>query len=152
MATTHLTPAERTTRDDRIRQLAADNLSHRAIARQVGVHHTTVARILRTAPEPTERTTPAPAAPAAPVERTITLTSGEVRAPRLLHDLDPRTIQDLNCLMDARTGALPEPIRRYLRAAADARRTSLRATAHRFAAEERTAETGRAPSRAQVAP
>ncbi|MFH8530475.1 helix-turn-helix domain-containing protein [Streptomyces tendae] len=149
MASTHLTPAERTTRDARIRQLADDGASARSIARQVGVHHTTVARILRTSPEPTERTTHAPAPPA---ERTITLTSGEVRAPRLLHDLDPLTIQDLNCLMDARTGALPEPIRRYLRAAADARRATMRATMHLIAAEERTAETGRAPGRAQVAP
>ncbi|MEU8805042.1 helix-turn-helix domain-containing protein [Streptomyces anthocyanicus] len=149
MATTNPTPAERTARDDRIRQLAADNLSHRAIARQVGVHHTTVARILRTTPEPTERTTPAPAAP---VERTITLASGETATPRLLHPLDPHTIQDLNCLMDPTTGDLPEPIRRILRAAANARRTTMRTTAHRFAAEERTAETGRRPVRAQVAP
>ncbi|MGC0427626.1 hypothetical protein RKD32_003981 [Streptomyces sp. SAI-195] len=140
MATTHLTPAERTARDARIRQLADDGASARAIAREVGVHHTTVARILRTAPapepttpQPTERTTPAQAAPA---ERTITLTSGEVRAPRLLHPLDPHTVQDLNCLMDPRTGALPEPIRRILRAAANARRTTMRTTAHRIAAEQ----------------
>ncbi|MFE1070983.1 helix-turn-helix domain-containing protein [Streptomyces sp. NPDC058783] len=139
MASTNLTPADRTTRDARIHQLDADGLSHRAIAREVGVHHTTVSRILRTTPapehttpEPTERTIPAPAAP---VERTITLTSGEVRTPRLLHPLDPHTVQDLNCLMDPSTGALPEPIRRILRAAANARRTTLRATAHRYANE-----------------
>ncbi|GHC44398.1 MULTISPECIES: helix-turn-helix domain-containing protein [Streptomyces rochei group] len=156
MARTHLTPAERTARDARIRQLAADDLSHRAIARQVGLHHTTVTRILRTTPAPerttpeqTERTTPAPAP--AP-ERTTPTTSGNTRTPRLLHDLDPRTIQDLNCLMDPRTGALPAPLVRAIRTAADARRTTLRAIAARFGDEERTAETGRAPARAHVAP
>ncbi|MGW2130442.1 helix-turn-helix domain-containing protein [Streptomyces coelicoflavus] len=156
MASTHLTPAERTARDTRIRQLAADGASTRAISRKVGAHHTTVARVLRTTPAP-ERTTPERAerttpAPPAPVERTITLTSGATATPRLLHPLDPHTVQDLNCLMDPRTGALPEPIRRILRAAADARRSTMRATAHRYATEERTAETGRAPGRAQVAP
>ncbi|MBZ6258143.1 helix-turn-helix domain-containing protein [Streptomyces olivaceus] len=157
MATTHPTDtADRTTRDARVHQLADDGLSHRAIARQVGIHHTTVSRILRTTPAParttpqeTERTTPTPAAPA---ERTVTLTSGVRRAPRLLHDLDPRTIQDLNCLMDSTTGDLPEPIQRYLRAAADARRATMRTTMHRIAADEPTAETGRTPVRAQVAP
>ncbi|MFJ8146962.1 hypothetical protein ACIQ6R_18070 [Streptomyces sp. NPDC096048] len=138
MASTHLTPAERTARNARIRQLATDGASARTIARQEGIHHTTVVRILRTTPEQTERTTPA--------------TSGAAPAPRLLQPLDPRTVQDLNCLMDPRTGALPEPIRRIIRAAADARRTSMRTTAHHLTTEDAPPTTGRAPVRAQVAP
>ncbi|MFF8095700.1 hypothetical protein [Streptomyces sp. NPDC016675] len=138
MASTHLTPAERAARDARARQLATEGLSNRAIGRELGIHHVTVANILRAAPTPVVNTTPA--------------TSGDTRAPRLLHDLDPRTIQDLNCLMDPTTGELPAPLVRAIRAAADARRTTLRAIARRFADEERTAETGRAPVRAQVAP
>lgn len=141
-ATRTMTRAERTAR---VHQLAAENHSNRAIARQLGMHHTTVGRILRTTPAPVRTTTEQP-------ECTTPTTSENPRAPRLLHDLDPRTIQDLNCLMDSRTGALPEPIRRYLRAAADARRTSLRATAHRIATEDAPPTTGRRAGRAQVAP
>src|SRR5690606_11723807 len=72
---------------------------------------------------------------------------------------DPDLIQDLNVLRDPRTGALPAPLRAMLRTAADARRTTMRATVHRIAAEERTTgrppsgrAPGRAPGRAQVAP
>ncbi|WP_437034519.1 hypothetical protein [Streptomyces sp. enrichment culture] len=129
----------------------------------------------RTTPDPVERTTPAPVAPVerttpapvapverttpapvAPVERTTPATSGNTPAPRLLHPLDPRTIQDLNCLMDPATGQLPAGLVRAIRTAADHRRTSMRATAHRLATAERTSEeppaTGRATGRAQVAP
>lgn len=156
MATTN--PTRATDRDDRttrVHHLAAQNLSNRAIARQLGIHHTTVGRILRTTraperttPEQPERTTPAP-------ERTTPPTSNNRPAPRLLLPLDPDLIQDLNVLRDPRTGALPAPLRAMLRTAADARRTTMRATVHRIAAEERTTgrpPSGRAPGRAQVAP
>lgn len=132
MATTNLTPADRATRDAEVHHLAAQHLSHRAIARRLGVHHTTVARILRTTTAPPEDTTPAPAT--AP-ERTTPVASSNPPAPRLLHPLDPRTIQDLNCLMDPRTGQLPAGLVRAIRTAADHRRASMRATAHRLATE-----------------
>jgi hypothetical protein len=159
MATTHLTPAERTARNARANQLAAAGHSNRAIARELGIAHTTVATILRTTRTP-ERTTPEPAErtapePAVQPERTTAAASGAAPTPRLLHPLDPALIQDLNCLMDPRTGTLPEPIRRILRAAANGRRTSMRTTAHRLTTMERTSEppaSGRAPERAQVAP
>ncbi|MGW6518559.1 hypothetical protein [Streptomyces sp. NPDC054962] len=140
MATTNPTGA--LTQDERrrrVRQLAAESKSHREIARQLGIHHKTVARDL--------------AAPQAPQAAPPEPTSGAPLAPRLLHPLDPALIQDLNCLADPRTGALPEPIRRIIRAAADGRRASMRATAHRIAEEEeRQPSTGRGPVRAQVAP
>lgn len=164
MATTN--PTRATDRDDRtarVHHLAAQNLSNRAIGRRLGMHHTTVGRILRTTraperttPEQPERTTPAPATTP---ERTTPPTSGAAPAPRLLLPLDPDLIQDLNVLRDPRTGALPAPLRAMLRTAADARRTTMRATVHRIAAEERTTgrppsgrAPGRAPGRAQVAP
>ncbi|GGW68043.1 helix-turn-helix domain-containing protein [Streptomyces griseoloalbus] len=156
MATTQPTGDDRTAR---VHHLAAQKLSNRAIGRRLGIHHTTVGRILRTTtapehttPQPAERTTPTPAAP---MERTTPTASGDTPTPRLLHPLDPAFVQDLNCLMDPRTGALPEPIRRIIRAAADGRRASMRATAHRLATTQRTSEpptTGRAPARARVAP
>ncbi|MGW2497310.1 hypothetical protein ACWCV2_22775 [Streptomyces pseudogriseolus] len=159
MATTHLTPADRAARDAEVHRLAAQHLSNRAIARRLGIHHVTVGRILSTTTAPerttastTERTTPAP--DTAP-ERTTPTTSGDGPAPRLLHPLDPRTIQDLNCLMDPRTGALPAGLVRAIRTAADHRRAAMVATAHRLAAEERTtapSATGRASGRARVAP
>lgn len=129
MATTHLTPAERTARDARAHQLAADGLSNRAIGRQLGISHTTVATILRTTPAPEHTTLDT-------VERTTPATSGNTRAPRLLHPLDPRTIQDLNCLMDPTTGALPAGLVRAIRTAADHRRTSMRTTAHHLATQQ----------------
>lgn len=144
MATTNptgrLAPAERRRR---VRQLAAEGKSNREIARQLGIHHRTVARDLDAPPAPAEAPQTAP--PAA--------TSGAPLAPRLLHPLDPALIQDLNCLADPRTGALPEPIRRIIRAAANGRRASMLATVHHIAQEEeRQPTTGRGPGRAQVAP
>lgn len=159
MATQHLTPADRTARDAQVHHLAAAGHSNRAIGRELGIAHTTVATILRTTPAPA-RTAPEPAehtapAPAAPVEHTTPETSGNTPTPRLLHPLDARTIQDLNCLMDPTTGQLPAGLVRAIRAAADHRRTSMRTTAHRLATTERTSEqptTGRPPARAHVAP
>src|SRR5690606_39340504 len=85
-----------------LHHLAAQNLSNRAIGRRLGMHHTTVGRILRTTraperttPEQPERTTPAPATTP---ERTTPPTSGAAPAPRLLLPLDPDLIQDLNVL------------------------------------------------------
>ncbi|MFF9284852.1 hypothetical protein [Streptomyces griseosporeus] len=149
MATTNPTGDQRAALHAEVRRLAAEEqLSNRAIARRLGVHHTTVGRILRTTPAPdapaaapAERTTPAPPAP----------TSGAARAPRLLYDLDPTLIQDLNVLTDARTGALIAPVRQYLRTAAAYRRAALTAVAHRIAAEDDPA-TGRTADRARVAP
>ena len=155
MATTNPTRAtDRAERTAEVHRLAAQHLSHRAIARRLGIHHTTVGRILSTTTAPratdstTERTTPAPAG--AP-KRTTAPTSGDGPAPRLLHPLDPRTIQDLNCLMDARTGALPPALVRAIRTAADEQRARMRAVAHRLAAEHRAAQQSE-PEPAQVAP
>jgi hypothetical protein len=100
-----------------VRRLADENLSHREIARRLGIHHRTVARDL--------------AAPAAPETAPPAPTSGAPRAPRLLYPLDPRTIQDLNVLTDPHTGALPAPLIRAIRAAADHRRAQWHAMAQR---------------------
>lgn len=131
MATTNPTRAEE--RDARVHQLAAKGLSNRAIGRELGIAHTTVARILRTT-----------TAPAAPPERTRpappTATSGKRLAPRLLHPLPPELIQDLNVLADPRTGQLPAPLVRAIRAAADHRRTTMRTRA-----EHRTTEVEPTP-------
>src|SRR5690606_4240966 len=112
MATTN--PTRATDRDDRtarVHHLAAQNLSNRAIGRRLGMHHTTVGRILRTTraperttPEHPERTTPAPATTP---ERTTPPTSGAAPAPPLLLPLDPDLIHDLNVLRDPPTAALP---------------------------------------------
>ncbi|MEU8950911.1 hypothetical protein [Streptomyces sp. NPDC048489] len=134
MATTHPTEPQRAARHAEVRRLAdEEQLSNRAIARRLGMHHTTVGRILSTTPAPDEppvRTTPAPAV------RTTHLTSGAAVAPRLLHDLDPRLIQDLNVLVDRETGALPAPLAHILRTAADRRRTALQDLAHHLTTEE----------------
>ncbi|MFC8199930.1 helix-turn-helix domain-containing protein [Streptomyces sp. NPDC057298] len=117
MATTETTGA--LTLDQRratVRQLAADDLSNREIARRLGIHHRTVARDLE-APAPADAPQTAPSAP----------TSGATPAPRrptLIKELDPRLIQDLNVLVDRRTGALPEPLDRIVRAYADRTRAS----------------------------
>ncbi|MEH0470867.1 helix-turn-helix domain-containing protein [Streptomyces sp. B21-097] len=130
MATTNptgrLTPAERRRR---VRQLAAENKSNREIARQLGIHHRTVARDLD-----------APAAPAeAPQTASPAPTSGAAPAPRrpiLIKELDPRLIQDLNVLVDWRTGALPAPLDRIVRAYADRTRATWHAALERRAREE----------------
>jgi hypothetical protein len=106
------------TLDDRraiVRQLADDGMSNRAIARRLGIHHATVARDLD--------------ATSAPQTAPPTPTSGARPAPRLLHDLDPRLIQDINVLADPHTGALPAPLVRAIRAAADHRRATWNAMA-----------------------
>ncbi|MFD8216197.1 helix-turn-helix domain-containing protein [Streptomyces sp. NPDC059697] len=110
MATTNPTGAmPQAERRHRVRQLAEQHLSNREIARRLGIHHRTVARDLAAPAEAP------PIAPPAP-------TSGALPAPRLLHDLDPRLIQDINILADPHTGALPAPLVRAIRAAADHRR------------------------------
>jgi hypothetical protein len=129
MATTQPTDPERAARHAEVRRLAdEEQLSNRAIARQLGMHHTTVGRILRTTPAPdapAERTTNAPTV------RTTPVTSGAgPRTPQLVRELDPRLIQDLNVLM-AGTGALPAPVARVIRAAANERRAAWNAMAQR---------------------
>jgi hypothetical protein len=132
-----------TERTTRVHHLAATGMSNRAIARELGMHHTTVGRILRTttAPEPT---TPTPA------ERTTPATSETPRTPWLLRDLEPDLIQDLNILRDPHTGALPAPLRTMLRTAADARRTTILANAQRLADEQEQRTTGRGEGRARA--
>jgi hypothetical protein len=116
MANTNPTgPLDRVTRRATVRRLADEGKSNRAIARQLGVGKDTVARDLAATPA-----TPAP--DTAPQDATPAPTSGARPAPRLLHPLDPRLIQDLNVLADPRTGALPAPLLRAIRAAADHRR------------------------------
>jgi transposase len=108
-----------------VHQLAADGLSNRAIGRRLGIHHRTVARDLEAPVAPTEAPQPAPPAP----------TSGAPVAPSLLYDLEPALTQDLNMLHDARTGAMIEPVRRYIHAAANARRADLLRVAQRIDTE-----------------
>lgn len=144
------------TRTADVHRLAAQHLSHRAIARRLGIHHTTVGRILRTttapdapaAPAP-ERTTPEqPTAPERTTERTTTATSNDDHTTTEDSLFHPRLFNDLCVLIDARTGDLPAPLARIVHQAAEAQRTAWR-TAARAA---RTTETGRRPDRAQVAP
>ncbi|GAA5056380.1 hypothetical protein [Streptomyces similanensis] len=164
MATTHPTlAAERAARDADIRQRAAAGASARSIARETGLHHTTVARIIRTAPAPehttveqvepstpepsqqTERATPAPPAP----------TSGDRHTPprtALIRELAPDLIRDLNVLVDRRTGALPAPLAGIVRAYADRERARWSAALERRFPTEQHRPSGRAPARAQVAP
>jgi len=140
MATTNDTG--RLTLDERrakVRRLAAQSLSNREIARRLGIHHRTVARDLEAPTAPAEAPQPAPPAP----------TSGAPVAPSLLYDLEPALIQDLNVLHDARTGALIGPVRRYIRAAANARRADLLRVAQQICAErELAADRSRAAPRA----
>jgi hypothetical protein len=120
MATTKPTGAmPQAERRRRVRQLAEQHVSNREIARRLGIHHRTVARDLAAPPAPAEAPQTAPPAP----------TSGARPAPRLLHDLDPRLIQDINVLADPHTGALPAPLVRAIRAAADHRRATWNAMA-----------------------
>ncbi|UIX33559.1 helix-turn-helix domain-containing protein [Streptomyces sp. GQFP] len=133
MATTETTGAlDLAERRATVRRLAADSLSNREIARRLGIHHRTVARDLE-APAPAAAPQTAPqAAPPAP-------TSGASPAPRrpsLIKELDPRLIQDLNVLVDRRTGALPAPLDRIVRAYADRTRAAWSAAMERRAEEE----------------
>ena len=107
MATPTLSVAERRAR---ARQLHTAGYSNRAIGRELGIHHGTVAADLRATPAP-------PAAPPAP-------TSGDPGAPRQFFTLTRELIQDLNVLADKRTGELPAPLVRAIHAAADRRRAA----------------------------
>lgn len=93
-----------------VRQLADANHSHRAIARQLGIHHRTVARDL--------------SATATPQPTSDILTSAEPPAPRQFFTLTRELIQDLNVLADKHTGELPAPLARAIHAAADRRRAA----------------------------
>jgi hypothetical protein len=122
MATTNPTGAmPQAERRHRVRQLAEQHVSNREIARRLGIHHRTVARDLEAPPAPEQAPQAAPPAP----------TSGALPAPRLLYPLDPALIQDLNVLADPHTGALPAPLVRAIRAAADHRRATWHAMAQR---------------------
>lgn len=119
MATTQPTDTQRATRHAEVRRLAdEEQLSNRAIARQLGMHHTTVGRILRTTP-----------APDAPAERTTTATSDDDHTTSPDSLLHPRLFADISTLMDPRTGDLPAPLARVLHRAAEAQRTAWRTAA-----------------------
>ncbi|MFJ7337865.1 hypothetical protein ACIQUU_32030 [Streptomyces sp. NPDC101116] len=123
MATANPTGAlDRATRRATVRRLADEQgMSARAIARRLKVGKDTVRRDL-------EATAPTPAPPAP--------TSGAAPAPRrptLVKELDPRLIQDLNVLVDRRTGALPSPLDRIVRAYADRTRAEWRTSMQRRA-------------------
>jgi Homeodomain-like domain len=123
MATTHPTqhmPAAE--RRALALRLAADapERSARSIAQQVGAHHTTVARWLRT----TERTTPAPEhAP----ERTTPPTSANTAPTLDVMGFDPQVVRDLVILVDLKTGHLPAPLERAIHQWAEHRRSMWRA-------------------------
>jgi len=153
MATTNPTPPDIAERRATVRRLANQGMSNRAIARQLGIHHRTVARDIDATPAPDTTEPAAPDAPnTAPQDAPPAPTCGAPPAPRLIHTLDPRLIQDLNVLIDRRTGALPAPLARAIRAAADHRRAKMRATAHRISAEEQPARRPDAAPPARVAP
>ncbi|MFE7017719.1 hypothetical protein ACFVAQ_46015 [Streptomyces sp. NPDC057651] len=130
MADTNPTGAtDRATRRAEVRQLADAGESNREIARRLGIGKDTVRRD-RAATEAPPAPDPAPAAPdpAPPAP-----TSGATRAPFLVRDLAPELIQDLNMLADPRTGQLPAPLARMLRAAADQARAAWRTARERQA-------------------
>ncbi|MFE9309498.1 hypothetical protein ACFYM5_17635 [Streptomyces sp. NPDC006706] len=130
------TPIDDATRAT-VRQLAGKGLSQRAIGRQLGIHHSTVARALRATDEPDEpRHEPQDAPPHEPDEPDTAPpppTSGAPRTPRLIHDLPGWLIQDLNILTDPVTGRLDEPVARTIHTAAEQRRATWRANAERRA-------------------
>ncbi|RSS59563.1 helix-turn-helix domain-containing protein [Streptomyces sp. WAC01280] len=105
MATTTLSVEERRTT---VRQLDKAGHSNRAIARQLGIHHGTVARDLRSTPEPLDDPQP--------------VTSGEPSTPRLMFPLPPQLIQDLNVLHNHQTDELPAPLVRAIHEAANRKR------------------------------
>jgi hypothetical protein len=70
-------------------------------------------------------------------------TSGNPVKPWLVHDLNPRLIQDLNLLVDPRTGRLPAPLERAVTIAAAARRAAWRGSESSRARDDRaTASQG----------
>lgn len=121
MATPNPTGAlDRATRRATVRRLAdEEGMSARAIARRLGIGKDTVRRDLDATtqhaapPAPTSGATPPP------------------RHPTLVKELDPRLIQDLNVLVDRRTGALPSPLDRIVRAYADRTRAEWRTAMNR---------------------
>ncbi|RMB85610.1 hypothetical protein [Streptomyces shenzhenensis] len=122
-----------------VRQLHDAGHSNRAIGRQLGISKDAVARDLRatepptvepdalsTGPDAPRTETPARAAtePDRPERAPLTLSSGNKVRPWLVHELDSQLIQDLNVLIDRRTGRLPAPLERAIRIAAAARRAA----------------------------
>ncbi|MFJ5150854.1 helix-turn-helix domain-containing protein [Streptomyces sp. NPDC088353] len=137
------TPIDDATRAT-VRQLAGKGMSQRAIGRELGIHHSTVARALRATDEPDEpadepdepRHEPQDAPPHEPDEPDTAPpppTSGAPRTPRLIHDLPGWLVQDLNVLIDPFTGRLDEPVARTIHTAAEQRRATWRANAERRA-------------------
>lgn len=138
-----------------VRQLHAAGHSNRAIARQLGVSKDAVARDLRATEPPPGEPQAAPDAP--PAETAVHATSEPDRAtpappiptsgnpvkPWLVHDMDPRLVQDLNILIDPRTGRLPAPLERAISIAAAARRAAWRGSESSQARDDRaTASQG----------
>ncbi|MFJ2733702.1 helix-turn-helix domain-containing protein [Streptomyces sp. NPDC087317] len=160
-----------------VRQLANGGMSNRAIARQLGVHHNTVARDLAATAEPDEpadepdeprhEPEPEPDEPAAapqdapphepdeprhepdePHAAPPPPTSGARRAPQLIHELPGWLIQDLNLLIDRSTGRLPEPVARAIHTAAEECRAAFYAR-RRANAEQRASQTSHDTAPAQ---
>lgn len=127
MAATQPTDPTRAARHAEVRRLAdEEQLSNRAIARRLQMHHTTVGRILSATPAPdapAERTT------TAPPERTAPVTSDDDHTTPPDSLLHPRLFADISTLMDPRTGDLPAPLARVLHRAAEAQRTAWRTAA-----------------------
>lgn len=147
---TPISPAKRDELRVLARQLAANGASHRAIGRDLGIHHNTVARLLAEdsepdtatseppgAPDDEQRATPGapdaqesatPGAPDSEPERATTAppapTSGDTRRATLSHPLPDWFTHDLNVLM---TGHFPDDVARHIHHAAEARRAIWRA-------------------------
>ncbi|MFB7029657.1 MULTISPECIES: hypothetical protein [unclassified Streptomyces] len=118
----HTLPAAE--RDARAHQLAADGASHRAIGRALGIHHTTVARILRTTPAP----------PTAPQDAPPPATSKNAPIPGAMFKLTPQLIRDLNVLANRWTGELPAPLVHAIHAEAEKQRAIWRDRLNQLAA------------------
>lgn len=151
-------PAALEQRRATVRQLHAAGHSNRAIARQLGISKDAVARDLRaTEPPPGEPGEPQAAPGAPPTETGVRAisepgraapappipTSGNPVKPWLVHNLNPRLIQDLNVLIDPRNGRLPAPLERAISIAAAARRAAWRGSEPSQARDDRaTASQG----------